>query len=443
MLVMKAKTPFTTFSKGSFALILGALTLSSFATVTATAAAQCSPDRIAGQCDSAALRRLDNGNPVNSKIIVTEIKERARALILARGSKDDPGTQAILARLDSLNFREAPEDDPSCQGPSNRKIAPGVRAYARNPMTTSLKPPRPHPEETPNAFYDDSSHSVVACATSLRLTPGAWASIFAHELGHVVSPCTLAKDTYQKGGAALAQEPQQTGEAMEKCLGRSATREQKEIAFYLLAETGTTTMIFPTAVLDRKTAPVVKKLEACGLLKKTADARTEIAPVFADVQRCLQHKNTEIFDKMVAKESSKKAKNTRDKNAAPHIRGFADPKKYPAQCFGATEEEFADAFGSEVFGSWLEAQRNPETRSSEALIQMRKLQCMSEGQPQHPEQGWQYPNFNTRLLAIMNSKGFRQAQNCQIDENTRCYWQPSTNEAAPETGAASSENGRN
>lgn len=438
------KITFTSVSPISVFVFFGALTLSSFA----TAAAQCSPDQIAGTCETISNRRLDQGNPINAKIIVGEIKERARALILERGDKNDPGTQAILARLDSLSFREAPEGDPSCDGRPNRKLAPGNRAYARNPMTIKSRLGPTHREDMPNAFYNDGTHSVVACPSALRLTAGAWASIFAHELGHVVSPCTLAKDTYQKGGAALAQNPEEVGQAMEKCLGPKATRPQLAEAFYLLAETGSTTMIFPENILDRSTRSVVSKLKACGLLRKTADAQTQIAPVFQNIQSCLQHKNQEPLQKMIAQESRPKKAPASEPNPMPHIRGNADPKKYPAQCFGATEEEFADAFGSEVFGSWLEKQNNPQTRSSEALTQMRKLQCASAGQPAHPEQDWAYPNYNTRLLSIMNSAGFRKAQNCSIDENTRCYWQkttsPETSEAATLGDAASiEESGRN
>lgn len=461
---MSAKSRWIAFTSFSQRPLVAALAVAAVLPLSSlrTLAAQCSPDRIAGDCDAVKARDLNRGNPVSNKIVVAEIKEKARALIIARGGgADDPATRAILQRLDSLNFREANENDPGCEGRPNRAIAPGVRAFQAHPHghrhhthpATSLNLTHrcSEHEETPNAFYDDSTHSVVACPVSMRLAPGAWASIFAHELGHVVSPCTLAKETYAKTADFSADEA--AGRAVDRCLGRRAPVARKELAFRLLRETGATTMLFPENLLERDVAQVVRKLKSCGLIRKTADAQAQIAPVFDEVQRCLQHKNEDAFRKMVAQESRapKRLRPPRDGEDLPdpHVQGMADPKRYPAQCFGATEEEFADAFGSEVFGAWLGDQENARTRSSEALTQMRKLQCLSEAGPRSTggDAEWRYPNFNTRLFAIMNSEGFRKAQSCQIDANTRCYWRdpaagPQTNEAATESGAASAEQGR-
>lgn len=399
-------------------------------------AATCDADRIAGTCESVARARLNTGHPTNNKLVAMEIKEKARALILARSSADDPATKAILQRLDTVTFREATADDEACQGKPNRQIAPGSRAhthrhYARATIDAASLSRPPDTEETPNAFYNDGNHSVIACPSAMRLSAGAWASMFAHELGHVVSPCTLAKDTYRKAGNFDPAAPEQVKRAVKRCLGARTPPPVLEMTQELLTGTGATTMIFPDRQLEPEFAAVLKKLRACGLMERTQEAQVAISPLFEDVERCLQHKNRSNFKKM--KTSANRA--IREGRESEHVNGFARPDAYPAQCFGATEEEFADAFGSEVYGAWLEERDDARTRSTEAVTQMRKLQCLTKKDKPEPNADWFYPNFKTRLFSIMNSAQFQKAQNCRIEENSRCSWKAA---GAPATGAPTS-----
>ncbi|RYZ74160.1 MAG: hypothetical protein EOP05_09445 [Proteobacteria bacterium] len=257
----------------------------------------------------------------------------------------------------------------------------------------------------PNAGYEPETHSINLCPATARQSPAYIAQALSHEIGHAVSPC-LTKNfwLYKLQG-------QNDSENIEK-----ARACDESFQFSENMDRNSSDAIRLHEILSAKATHTLgtdsgfhRELEGCGLIAADDATKLKTSDIFAGTQSCLEKINSSLYEKYTAGA------------IAATMQEFklttADAKRKiesenPPSCFGTTAEDFADSFGSKLFGAYASEKKMAAPDIRAALLFYRGTSCDEEGAGGNYRNPYAYSPAKQRLQMYFNNSDVASKLGC-------------------------------
>ncbi len=339
------------------------------------------------------------GVPVNStalKEMTTPSKMKTMA----------PEKRIAIERLQSLNF----------------KVVDGRNPFCRILMAEGI----------PNAAYDEDRHSIFLCQGMVSQTEAAVASALAHEIGHVISPAGTSLLQYRIKGAT----PDATREIARSCGENFVYSEQdsyhtEESEYLNLAlEVGSKN------VLATRNSPLLSSLENCGVLEYVDDSSTTSTDVFKSSRACVEKENAPAYEAALAKYTPLEAE---QKKVSAQAARASLMNRMPAWKFGVTSEDFADSFGSKLFGTLVSDMKWTAADIRAALVAYRVSSCQQARPGDRSRDEEAYPSADTRIAHALSQPSVAKALGCEPPTPVCDFKFDATKPVAPISPASTSK----
>lgn len=321
------------------------------------------------QVESAARAVASPSQEARAREVAARTLEAARSLVRGNTPAEllSKEQKAFLARLDSVAVKVPASGTEDCKG--------------RDPTE----------KITPQASYDSASNTLLICPNAAKLTPAALQMMLSHEVGHIVSPCSMAQDLYKVHSLDFRQ-----------CLtGSSERQEAKELIV-------SQPMALVPVSLSASEKKIVSKLLACGKIEAMPAKAFNGKPV--------------LYEKLSACLDGAYAKSWRSalKNAGSHPKYLEERgNDLSLRCHGIYDEHFADAMGSRIFGKVLRGASNAREAVQVAMMMNASNACADEAEPAGEAQKNGYPPSAERLVVGISSPEVQATLGCQM-QATSC-----------------------
>lgn len=302
--------------------------------------------------------------------VAEQIREESKRLITGdvAASSLSEEQKTILKRLDEkeLKFVVVSNENEYCDVPN------GILGY-------------------PHVTYDRSTHSVLICPAAANSTPASLARALAHEMGHVVSPCSLSQPYFD---ADLSPSTLKQCDLSDEEVERTSKLRRDHVA------------VDPRAAFAN--SHLETTLASCGALSKRPGLTFTKPEIFAPAFQCLkgQYKTArEAQMKLLTKLEIDLTPSSSAKEIADRLE-----KRHPFHCQATAEEHFGDEFGAKLFDRYAERKKLSSEDVRASLIDYAGLICLQDlsGVSLNPE----YPDPSERLNLFLESPYVQNALGC-------------------------------
>lgn len=376
----------------------------------------------------ADIRRL-NSKPTHDQQTNTvktaeEVRKIAIANVIAgRDEKNLPGDAlAVIERLRTVKIRVVSENDSTCFERGDAGI--------------------------PNAGYSPLEHAVNICPAMAKVPTQEIAETIAHELGHVVSPCSMSKELLRFDGGDIA-----VGACL---LGIGEGDDRSESDREIWGDGPIPISNIPDQGYALNMEPEKNQaLVRCGAANVVHGSQLKNPEFYQSFNRCAEalYKTAredafafELFRVEKKPNFSKIAQPKRKEWETQYNERLA--KEAPA-CFRKREEHFADSLGGQLYAAWAKSKDLSAKQYAVGLHALSHAHCSEKVSKNFQMSPHQYPSSAERLEILMKPRYVSDLLGCEPPKSEALCQLPedafarsgSGSKAAPSSGSPTQSGG--
>ncbi len=264
----------------------------------------------------------------------------------------------------------------------------------------------------PNAAYNPLEHTVSICKSSLRVTSQWIAVTIAHELGHVVSACSMASPLIRF---------KTSNPKIDKCLFGDLTESQRTDEEKEIEGSGSVGFVAqPSSYAVNHEPESMREFIRCKAAEVVSGSQVANPEAYKEFSACIEGQNRTVYENWAAFAALRLE--SLPKTLSPERQALVDQAKQetPFRCFRKNEEQFSDSFGGHVYSAWATEKKMKPESFRLALNDFASIRCRERLSGEVSMDRLLYPTPSERIETLIQNPNAAKILQCQIPVATTC-----------------------